>query len=79
MLGTLSPLARFLTQQQIGKLGQVAAPTFGYFEFTSKQELSQLKGAISLAIVAYTGNTQAQAELTVVQGGINNLLDVNSV
>jgi len=79
MIGILGPLARFLTQQQIGSAGQVAAPTFGFFEYKSPQELSQLKGAISLAIIAYVGNTGAQAALISVQGTINGLVDINSV
>lgn len=78
MTGTLKPLADFLTQRQIGK-GNVAAPTFGYFEYKSHQELKQLKGAISLAIFAYTGNSQAQTELGKVQGAINKLGDINDV
>jgi hypothetical protein len=77
MLKTLKPLARFLTQQQIGKAGKVAAPTFGYFEYKSHHELSQLKGAISLAIIAYVGDTRAQAELIAVQDAINKLADIN--
>ena len=77
MLSILSPLARFLTQRQIGKVGMVAAPTFGYFEYVPGQELSQLKGAIWLAIVAYIGDTGAQAQLIDVQGAINMLVDIN--
>jgi hypothetical protein len=79
MLSILSPLARFLTQQQIGKAGKVAAPTFGYFEYASHQGLSQLKGAIWLAIAAYDGNIGAQAQLTGVQEAINKLVDINDI
>jgi hypothetical protein len=79
MLDTLSPLARFLTHRPIGKAGKVAAPTFGYFEYESHHELCQLKGAIWLAIIAYVGDTRAQAELIVVQDAINKLVDINNV
>lgn len=79
MVHILKPLACFLTQQQIGSSGKVAAPVFGYFGYKSHHELCQLKGALWLAIVAYTGNTQAQADLLTVQEAVDELVDINDV
>jgi len=92
MMGILAPLAKFLTQQPIGRRGEVAAPCFGYYRFTEgTSALKQLQSEMQAAIDAYVhvaAETPDQVAvhnygpmleaLLPIQISINGLLDLDT-